>query len=956
MKFAHLHNRLFAPHSEPESIQDWRIYVLDTLLGVLVIFGAAVAVPSMVMLIIQGLWPVVISDVVLLGLGVALWRNHTASFTFRSLGLCTILYFLAAALLLMLGPTSQIYLMASPALGAILLGRRWSILMLLGNAITLLCIGYFVYPDFYIPGLMVNPLAKWLAITINFSFVNSIITLSISLLLRGLERSFAKVTEANRAKSEFLANMSHELRTPMNAILGMHQLLHKTDLTKQQADYAAKSAGAAHALLGLLNEILDFSKIEAGKMELDPHSFALDPLLRDLSVLLSSNVGEKPVEVLFDIDPAVPANLVGDAMRLKQVLLNLGSNAIKFTARGEVVLSIRLVQRTDDVVTLKFSVRDTGIGIDKQNQARIFSGFTQAESSTTRRFGGTGLGLVISQRFVALMGGELELQSTLGEGSLFYFSVTLPIAEEDAALQRRRLHLRERAQEALWRTLIIDDNPAAREVLGHMARSMGWQVDLAESGKQALHMLQQCRRQGTQHQAIFVDWSMPDVDGWETAQQIRQLHADQLRADGSNKVPIVVMVTAHGLEMVSRRSAAEPSLLDGALVKPVTASMLLDAVIDATNERDQLPPSRMPAQPSSHRLAGMRLLLVEDNRNNQQVARELLEDEGALVHIANNGREAVEMIVATDPDFAVVLMDLQMPVMDGFAATRFIRTNLGMTALPIVAMTANAMASDREACLAVGMNDHVGKPFDLNELVRILRQQAQWGEATPDPINNGISVGRTVLQAATAAGVDLAAALQRLGGKQDVYRRTLHTVVNDLLRMQQQLQLLSAQRAGTTFDDSGRLLHTLKGLAATLGATALSTAAAAAEKVMATSPSAALVASTTDQVCGAIALALPGLQALLDALQREHAAQAMDNGARGGGAAINLPALATALQALRNLLAAQDMESMSAMAALQQQFGDALGEDIAALEAAMADMDFAGALPLCNALIEQFAP
>lgn len=459
---------------------------------------------------------------------------------------------------------------------------------------------------------------------------------------------------ASLAKSQFLANMSHELRTPMNAILGMLTLLRKTELTPRQADYAAKSDGAARSLLGQLNEILDFSKIEAGKMTLDPHPFSVDQLLRDLSVILSTTVGEKPVEVLFDVDPKLPRQLVGDAMRLQQVLLNLGSNAIKFTAKGEVVLAIQVVHATQDVVTMQFSMTDSGIGIAPENQARIFAGFTQAESSTTRRFGGTGLGVVISQRFVGLMGGELQLHSELGKGSRFYFTITLPVAAATDLQERQRM--RDRAEGASWRVLVIDDNPTARDVLEHMGQSLGWQVDLADSGERALDLLQQRTAQGICYQAIFVDWSMPGMDGWQTSQHIRSMQTGAVDSGDGTKSSVVVMVTAHGRETLSQRSPADQALLDGFLVKPVTASMLFDAVIDARSNHDEPHPSRVSAATSERRLEGMHVLLTEDNLNNQQVARELLEDEGATVRIANHGQEAVEAIAAADPPFDVVLM------------------------------------------------------------------------------------------------------------------------------------------------------------------------------------------------------------------------------------------------------------------------------------------------------------
>ena len=315
------------------------------------------------------------------------------------------------------------------------------------------------------------------------------------------EIALISATEAAQAaslsKSQCLANMSDEIRTPMNAILGMPTLLRKIELTTRQADYAAQSDGAARALLGLLNEILDFSKIEAGKMTLDPHPFAIDRVLRDLSAIHPATRARSPLKCCLTLTPQLPRQLVGDAMRLQQVLLNLGSNAIKFTARDEVVLSIQVLQRSEDAVTLQFSMRDSGIGIAPENQARIFSGFTQAESSTTRRFGDTGLGIVISQRFVTKMGGELELQSELGKGSRFYFTVTMPIAAAETLDEQARM--RARADCAPWHTLVIDDNPSAREVLEHMGQSFGWQVDLAQSRTQALQMLEQRTEQGIQY-------------------------------------------------------------------------------------------------------------------------------------------------------------------------------------------------------------------------------------------------------------------------------------------------------------------------------------------------------------------------------------------------------------------------------------------------------------------------
>nr|MDH4449678.1 response regulator [Rhodoferax sp.] len=515
--------------------------------------------------------------------------------------------------------------------------------------------------------------------------------------------------QASLAKSQFLANMSHELRTPMNAILGMLQLLEGTDLTDKQRGYTQNTTHAARSLLSLLNDILDFSKVEAGKMMLDPRPFYTDQLLRNLSVILSANVGAKTIEVLFDVEPQVPKALVGDDMRLQQVLINLGGNAIKFTDHGEVIIRLRLIASNDGMASVQFSVSDTGIGIAQENQTRIFSGFSQAEASTTRRFGGTGLGLAICQRLVELMGSQLQLVSTPGRGSQFYFTVSLPIAPD--------LHPSivpdDKHPLAAQKALVVDDNEVARTLLATMSRSLGWDVEVADSGQQALHLVRTAQQAGRPYQVIFMDWRMPDWDGWETTRHIRAM-----TPQGG---PLILMVSANGRAMVAERSADEQALLNGFLVKPVTASMLLDAVMDAHAASTRAASGVNPAAPKAlyrpMRLEGVRLLVVEDNKINQLVARGLLKQEGAVVTLADNGQIAMDLLRLQPTAFDAVLMDVQMPVMDGYEATRALRALPEFATLPVVAMTANAMASDREACLAAGMNDHVGKPFEIDHLV-----------------------------------------------------------------------------------------------------------------------------------------------------------------------------------------------------------------------------------------------
>ena len=740
---------------------------------------------------------------------------------------------------------------------------------------------------------------------------------------------------ASSAKSQFLANMSHEIRTPMNAILGMLALLRKTELTPRQAEYADKTYGAARALLGLLNDILDFSKIESAEMTLNSHPFRLDHLLRDLSVIVSASLEDKPLELIFDIAADVPNLLVGDAMQLQQVLVNLSANAMKFTSVGEVVVSIAVVDRGADGVTLEVAVRDTGIGIAAEHHARIFSAFTQAEASTTRRFGGTGLGLAISQRLVALMGGELALSSVPGLGSLFRFRITLPEAPADADPAAAAAPSPVPTAAPL-RALVVDDNATARDVLARMGRSLGWDVDVCDSGELALRALQEQSAAGRCFQVVFIDWQMPGLDGWQTSLRIPGLGLD-------GATPVVFMGTQNDREMQLWRRAEGPAPPEGFLVKPVTASMLSDAVV-ASGCRGAIPHAPRLKPDGGQRLAGMRLLVVEDNLTNQQVARELLEDEGAWVQLAQDGQEAVQAVAATVPPFDVVLMDLQMPVMDGYAATRKIRCDHGPANLPIVAMTANAMASDREACLAAGMDDHVGKPFDLDELVLVLRKHAGLHQdPAVAPVPSGVALSGSVVLAAAAAGVDLEAALGRFGGKWEVYRRMLGSFADMLAAMPGQL---SANEAPARRQAALKSLHTLKGLAATVGATGLAAEAAAAERRMADAARPEAASAVLAHVCDVIVGAGPGLAGLLQAMEF---AQAPDT---APATTLDAPALRSALQALARLLAGADMAATDAMEALKRQFGGALGVRLQAMDEAIDALEFDRALGLCNAWLD----
>jgi two-component system sensor histidine kinase/response regulator len=754
-----------------------------------------------------------------------------------------------------------------------------------------------------------------------------------------LQDALARAEEASLSKGQFLANMSHEIRTPMNAILGMLKLLQTTELSTRQLDYASKAEGAARSLLRLLNDILDFSKVEAGKMTLDLKPFRVDQLLRDLSVILSASVGAKDLEVLFDIDPTLPQCLVGDDMRLRQVLINLGGNAIKFTPEGLVILSLQVLERGARDVLLEFSMRDSGIGIAPENQAHIFSGFSQAEASTTRRFGGTGLGLAICQRLVGLMGGEIRIESALGQGSRFTFQLRLALGDAQVETESQA----QRLAAGGLRALVVDDNATARELLVRMARSLGWQADAAASGEQAIELVQQRAGGAAPYQLILLDWQMPGLDGWQTSRRIRQMPA------GEAKPPLLVMVTAQGREMLTQRSAREQALLNGFLVKPVTASMLFDAVADARAELAHPALTKAPVAQRVRRLDGMRLLVVEDNRINQQVADELLTREGALVTLADNGQLGVAAVAAAEPMFDAVLMDIQMPVLDGYGATAQIRHSLGLGTLPIIAMTANAMASDREACLAAGMNDHVGKPFDLDHLVALLQRhcgRAVPVEMAPAQQAAGAPSAPAEQRAATApGGIDLAGALARLGGDSDLYRRLLGSFLNDMATLMPSIKaLLPAGQPGDRVE-AGRLLHTIKGLAATLGVQDLSQVAGQAERQLGAAGTP--FEPWLDRVQAAVQRAQRDLANLLRELD-----DSADRAAPVAGAELpDAEEWRAGLIELSALLRAADMQALEQHARLRQSLAAHLSEEaMRPLDEAMAALDFEQALACCHAL------
>ncbi len=641
------------------------------------------------------------------------------------------------------------------------------------------------------------------------------------------ELRIAKETavEATKAKSEFLANMSHEIRTPMNAIIGMAHLALKTNLTAKQYDYIKKVDSSAKSLLGIINDILDFSKIEAGKLDMESVDFQLEDTLDNVSTLVGVKTQEKGLELLFKIDPAVPAALVGDPLRLGQILINLSNNAVKFTEAGEIVVSSELVKKDNSQVTLKFSVQDTGVGMTAEQAAKLFQPFMQADTSTTRKYGGTGLGLTISKRLAEMMGGQIWVESAKGQGSTFSFTATFGLGKEKAKKQYKPA-----SELRGMRVLVVDDNATSRDILQEMLESFTFDVTVAASGPEGITELENAAGDKL-FELVVMDWKMPGMDGIEAAKRIKD-HKDL------KTIPAIVLVTAYGREEVMQQ--AEKVGLEGFLLKPINPSMLFDTIMQAFGKAvaDTSQIAQRPEQEAEalENLRGARVLLVEDNQINQQVAMEILQGVGLDVTIANNGQEGVD--AAKKNPYDVVLMDIQMPVMDGLTATREIRKEQKFIDLPIIAMTAHAMAGDENKSLEAGMNGHVTKPIDPEQLFSTLQkwikpcEKRTQVEASEAPVKQAES-GKAALAEDELpeflSGFDLADGLKRLQGNKKLYRKLLLSFATDYNEVANKIRrALDAE----DFDQAHSLVHNLKGLAGNLAATELQASAVNLEKLV----------------------------------------------------------------------------------------------------------------------------